>query len=268
MTDSMHFADVVLPAASHFEYHDIYAAYGHSYLQRAEPVIPAVGEALANTEIFRRLAKRFGFDEPAFRDTDAELMDAAFEPADPRLKGYRPSEIPTDTALLMGTEEGGELIMCKTLRPKTSSGKIELFSETLQERHGYGVPRYEPVDGEYPFIVISPSSSKRTNATFGGDAASAGPEVVEIHPQDAAEKAIADGDTVRVWNGRGEVVLRARVTDAVRPKVLYSPKGTWLRSSTTGRTVNSLISADAKTDIMDGACYNDTFVDIAPVNGA
>ena len=87
MTDSMRYADVVLPAASHFEYHDIYAAYGHGYLQRAEPVIPAVGEALPNTEIFRRLAKRFGFDEPAFRDTDAELMDAAFEPTDPRLKG-------------------------------------------------------------------------------------------------------------------------------------------------------------------------------------
>jgi anaerobic selenocysteine-containing dehydrogenase len=237
-------------------------------LQRAEPVIPTVGESLANTEIFRRLARRFGFDEPAFHDTDAELMDAAFEPTDPRLEGYRPSEIPTDTALLMGTEQGDELIMCQNLRPRTPSGKIELFSQTLEDRYGYGVPRYEPVRGEYPFMVVSPSSSKRTNATFGGDPASAGPEVVEIHPADAAEKTIADGDPVRVWNGQGEVVLRARVTDAVRPKVLYSAKGTWLYTSTTGLTVNSLISADAKTDIMDGACYNDTFVDIAPVNGA
>ena len=106
----------------------------------------------------------------------------------PGSKGYRPSEIPTDTALLMGTETGEELIMCKNLQPNTPSGKIELFSQTLEDRYGYGVPRYEPVVGEYPFMVISPSSSKRTNATFGGDAASAGPEVIEIHPEDAGAK--------------------------------------------------------------------------------
>ena len=78
MTDSMRYCDVVLPAASHFEFDDIYGAYGHSYLQRAEPVIPCVGESLPNTEIFRRLAKSFGYDEAMFSDDDAALMDAAF----------------------------------------------------------------------------------------------------------------------------------------------------------------------------------------------
>jgi hypothetical protein len=99
MTDSLAYADVVLPACSHFEYHDLYAAYGAHWLQRAEPVIPPVGESLPNSEIFRRLAARFGFDDPCFRATDHELMDDAVDPADPRLGGVRPSALPLDRAL-------------------------------------------------------------------------------------------------------------------------------------------------------------------------
>ena len=91
MTDSMRYCDVVLPAASHFEFADIYGAYRHCHLQRAEAVIFPVGESLPNTEIFRRLAARFGFDDPVFRESDEALMDAAFLDDDPRLAGHRPS---------------------------------------------------------------------------------------------------------------------------------------------------------------------------------
>ncbi|TLZ59024.1 MAG: molybdopterin oxidoreductase family protein, partial [Gammaproteobacteria bacterium] len=73
--------------------------YGQQYLQRAEPVIPPVGQSLPNTEIFRRLAARFGFSDPAFTASDAELMDAAMSADDPRLKGRRPSQLPLDSAL-------------------------------------------------------------------------------------------------------------------------------------------------------------------------
>ncbi|HMH78473.1 MAG TPA: molybdopterin-dependent oxidoreductase, partial [Candidatus Udaeobacter sp.] len=66
MTDSLAYADVVLPASSHFEYDDIYAAYGQHWLQRAEPVIRPQHGSLPNTEIFRRLAARFGFTDPIF----------------------------------------------------------------------------------------------------------------------------------------------------------------------------------------------------------
>ncbi len=66
MTDSLAYADVVLPACSHFEHDDLYAAYGQHWLQRAEPVIPRQGQALPNTEIFRRLAARFGFTDADF----------------------------------------------------------------------------------------------------------------------------------------------------------------------------------------------------------
>ena len=263
MTDSMRCCDVVLPAASHFEFADIYGAYGHCHLQRAEAVIPPVGEALPNTEIFRRLAARFGFDDPMFRETDEELMDAAFVDGDPRLAGHRPSRLPADSALAMTTVDGAEPILCATVLPATDSGRIELFSRDLEDRFGYGLPRYEPVERAYPLNVISPSSAKRTNATFGHCALSAGPEEVEINPVDAGPRGISDGDALKVYNDRGETRLVARITDAVLPGVLYTPKGVWLSESPTGQTVNALLDADIRTDIEDGACCNEAFCEVA-----
>lgn len=263
MTDSLAYADVILPASSHFEFDDVYTAYGQSYLQRAAPVIAPVGESLPNTEIFRRLAARFGFDEPCFQDSDEALMDAALDADDPRLEGFRPSQLPLDRALLMTAADGDIPRVCGNIAPGTPSGKITLFSQALHDQFGFGVPRYERVEPEAPLMLITPSSSRRTNATFGHEAASQGAERIELHPQDASARGLADGQRVRVWNALGQVSLVVRVTDAVPAGVAYSPKGTWLSTSDTGQTVNALINADRRTDIMGGACYNDTFVEVA-----
>ena len=262
MTDSMAYADVILPAASHFEYSDVYGSYGQNYLQRAEPVISCVGDALPNTEIFRRLAARFGFTDATFTDSDEQLMDAALDKDDARLLGYLPSKIPLDTAIELKSRDGDDAILCKNILPATPSGRIELFSADLQNRFGFGVPRYRPVKQELPFALISPSSDKRTNATFGGCALSDGCEIVEMNPADAQKRKLKNGDTVEVWNKRGRVTLKLTVSDATRKGVLYSPKGTWRRSSDTELTVNSLIPSDIRTDIEEGACYNETFVDV------
>ena len=261
MTDSMAFADVVLPACTHFEYADIYPAYGQQWLQRAEAVIPPVGESLPNTEIFRRLAARFGFDESMFRDTDAELMDAAIDGCDARLAGVRPSELPTDRALPMEID-GGDPILFENVYPATPSGKVELYSASLEEAHGQGLPGYSPVASTHPLALITPSSDKRINATFGGLSDSDGTPELEMHSVDAEARGLGDGATVRVWNDLGEVRLVLKVTDATRPGVVFSPKGVWLRTSTTGQTTNALVPND-KADISDGACYNDTRVEVA-----
>ncbi|MGI9524557.1 MAG: molybdopterin-dependent oxidoreductase [Hyphomicrobiaceae bacterium] len=262
MTDSMLFADVILPAVSHFEHDDIYGAYGQHYVQRATPVIPPVGEGLANTEIFRRLAARFGFDESIFKEDDSALMDAALDGDDPRMLGFKPSELPLDRALEMTSETGGELVMCHTVMPTTPSGKIELFSDDLEERFGCGVPRFEAVTKKHPYVLITPSSTKRTNATFGGCEESRGLETLELNPEDAESHGIRTGDRVTISNELGAVTLKAKVSNAVRSGVFYSPKGSWLRSSPTGMTTNALIPSDIRADIEQGACYNETFVDI------
>lgn len=262
MNDSMAYADVILPAASHFESDDIFGSYGQNYIQRAEPVIPCVGEAVPNTEIFRRLAARFGYDDTAFKVSDEELMDEAMDGTNPHFKGERPSQISTRRAIVVRAADGEDLIMCKTVKPATPSGKIELFSEDLESRFGYGVPRYEEVQRDLPFVLITPSSNKRTNATFGGHIDSGGMQVLEMNPADADEKGLVDGETVIVWNNLGQVTLRLIVTDSTRPGVLYSPKGAWRHTSETGFTSNVLIPTDIRTDIERGACYNETYVDV------
>ncbi len=260
MTDSMRYADVVLPAASHFEHADLYAAYGQHWLQRAEPVIPAQGEALSNTEIFRRLAARFGFADPVFTASDAELMDAAVDGDDARLGGVRPSRIPVDRALAM-TAGGDDFVLFANVFPNTKSGKAELASPYLERKYGARLPRYLAVDSRYPLTLISPASDRRITSTFGGVDGDA-PPPLEMHPDDAAARGLADGMRVRVWNDLGEVRLPLRVGDAVPRGVVSSLKGAWLATSDNGQTISALCPAH-HADISEGACFNDARVEVA-----
>ncbi|HKQ60850.1 MAG TPA: molybdopterin-dependent oxidoreductase, partial [Candidatus Polarisedimenticolaceae bacterium] len=194
MTDSLAYADVVLPAASHFEHADLFAAYGTHWLQRADRVIPPQGEALPNTEIFRRLAARFGFNDPAFRASDAELMDDALDGADPRMGGKRPSAIPLDRATPMTVNGGGEeLVLFKNVFPKTTSGKVELASPYLEKKYGARLPSWRPVASSYPLTLISPASDQRITSTFGGLHVAEGPPPLEMHPDDAKARNLRDG---------------------------------------------------------------------------
>jgi anaerobic selenocysteine-containing dehydrogenase len=260
MTDTLAYADVVLPACSHFEHAELFAAYGQHWLQRAEPVIPPQGEALPNTEIFRRLAARFGFTEPCFRATDRELMDDAVDPDDPRLGGVRPSALPTDRALAM-TVGGEEFVLFRNARPATPSGKVELASGYLEQKYGALLPDYRPLESRFPLTLITPSSDRRITGTFGGCTASEAPPPLEMHPEDARARGLVDGTRVKVWNDLGEVHLTLSVTDIVPRGVVASLKGAWLRTADNGQTVSALAPA-THADISEGACYNDARVEV------
>jgi anaerobic selenocysteine-containing dehydrogenase len=266
MTESMAHCDVVLPAATHFEYADLYPSYGHHWLQRAEPVIPPLSESLPNAEIFRRLAARFDFDEPCFKSTDAELMDDAVDLADPRLKGIRPSRIPTEKALQMTGPDGNPLVLFDNIFPATPSGKIELKSETLAQRWGAAavLPDWRERRASHSLMLISPASDKRISSTFGGLAGSRRAPPLLMNPKDAAQRRLEHGAEVRVWNDRGEVILPLEVTDDVPPEVVASEKGAWLSTSRTGQTISALVSADLRADLAEGACFNDTPVEVSP----
>jgi anaerobic selenocysteine-containing dehydrogenase len=261
MTDSMAYADVVLPACTHFEHADVYPAYGQQFLQRAEAIIPPVGESLPNTEIFRRLAARFGFTDSAFRDSDEELMDAALNADDPRMQGLPASRIPVDRAIRM-EYAGREPVLFQNVLPRTPSGKVELESATLGARFGSALPGYRPLDSPFPLTLITPASDKRITSTFGGLAASDATPVLEMNPADAIARGLVDGASVKVWNELGQVFLPLRITTTVRPGVVSSEKGAWLRTTRNGQTVSALAPAH-KADLADGACYNDARVEVA-----
>ena len=183
MTESMAHCDIVLPAATHFECDDLYPAYGHHWLQRAEAVIPPVGEALPNTEIFRRLAARFGFDDACFKAGDRELMDDAIDGAHPHLRGVKPSALPTREALRMAAPDGRPLALFDNVMPGTPSGKIELASDLLAQRWGpqARLPAYRPRAGKFPLALISPASDKRISSTLLGSGGGARPSLDFAH---------------------------------------------------------------------------------------
>src|SRR4029453_17179426 len=191
MTESMAMCDVVLPAATHFECDDLYGAYGHHWLQRAEAAIPPVGDALPNTEIFRRLAARFGFEDPAFTTSDLELMDEAVDPTHPALNGQRPSTISTRTALRMRGTGGRPLALFDTHRPATPSGKVELISDVLSQRWGgeARLPSFRPRNTRFPLMLISPASDRRVSSTLlgaGGDPTDV--PTLMMNPRDAVAR--------------------------------------------------------------------------------
>jgi anaerobic selenocysteine-containing dehydrogenase len=260
MTDSMAYADVILPACTHFEHDDIYPAYGQQFLQRAAAVIPPVGESLPNTEIFRRLAARFGFSDAAFRASDAELMDDALNLDDPRMQGIRASQVPLDSALRMEFS-GEEPVLFQNVSPRTPSGKVELESAMLDARYGAALPAYRPLASSYPLTLITPASDNRITSTFGGLSVNDGTPVLEMNPADASVRGLADGSLVKVWNDLGLVYLPLRITAAVRSGVVSSEKGAWLRTSSNGQTVSALAPTH-KADLADGACYNDSRVEV------
>jgi anaerobic selenocysteine-containing dehydrogenase len=261
MTDSMAYADVILPACTHFEHDDLFAAYGQQFLQRAAAVIPPVDESLPNTEIFRRLAARFGFTDAAFTDDDAALMDAAVDASDPRMQGLRGSTVPLDRAISMQFD-GAEPVLFKNVMPRTPSGKVELESALLGARYGAALPSYRPLTSRYPLTLITPASDRRVTSTFGGLAANDAAPVLDMNPLDAAARGLAAGVRVKVWNELGEVFLPLRITDSVRPGVISSDKGAWFKTTPNGQTVSALAPTH-KADLAEGACFNDTRVEVA-----
>jgi anaerobic selenocysteine-containing dehydrogenase len=256
MTDTMKYADVILPACSHFEHSDVYSAYGHTNLQRSEAVISPVGDALPNTEIFRRLSQRFGFDDQAFKDTDEQLQEQAFDLASHSASENLVAEINTKSSIAMADIDH---IWLSDLQEKTT-----LYNPNLEKVYGYGLPRYKEIKTTYPFVLLTPAAFNRSNSTFG--ACKIELETLDINPHDANELSINEGQNVKLTNNFGEVVLKARITNEIAKGVLLSPKGSWQESSPTGQTVNALIDTNSKTDIGDGAAFYDTFVDLEPLN--
>ncbi|MFV0298706.1 MAG: molybdopterin-dependent oxidoreductase, partial [Hyphomicrobiaceae bacterium] len=265
MTESMALCDVVLPAATHFEQDDLFCSYGHHWLQRAQAVIPPIGQSLPNTEIFRRLAHRFGFQDACFKASDKELMDDALDGSHPAMQGRKPSEVPLKEPLRITAVGGAPLALFVTHQPATPTGKVELVSDVLAERWGpeARLPRFRPNCSPQPLMLISPASGSRISSTLLGDGGLPDEApVLRMNPKDADARQLGGCTRVRVFNDLGEVILPLHITDAVPPGVVASEKGAWLATSPTGQTISALVSTELKADLAEGACFNDVGVEV------
>ncbi|MCS6804206.1 MAG: molybdopterin-dependent oxidoreductase [Acidobacteriota bacterium] len=255
MTDTALYADILLPATTFLEHHDIKRAYGNYVVGGVQPAIAPRGQAKSNLEVFALLGRAMGWtDQPFHLDAQASLHRVA---AALSLHG-KPAEAAT---LSSGRPHdfdfpGRTPIQFQTVFPLTPDGKIHLTPACLGD-HPF---HYQPVRNErFPLAMISPATSKMITSTMGEYNY---PTLwLTMHPTDAAARAISDGDQLRVFNELGEVICRARVSDKIRPGVVSMPKGAWRHSSGNGLTATALAPAHVN-EVGGGACYNDARVQV------
>lgn len=270
-TDTADYADILLPATSQLEHRDLHKAYGHHYLIDNRQAIPSLAEALPNTEVFRRLAARLGFDEPALRETDDEIAAQALVPGDARVLGAGGA---------LARQGWARLNLPRPFAPfarggfPTPSGKCEFYSSLLAEGGLDALPAWVPplespisnplLARRYPLAFLSTPARNFLNTSFANMPRfldSEGRPRLDIHPDDAAERGIVDGVRLRIFNDRGAFHASARVTDRVRAGVVASPSIWWRKLSGDGENANAVTSSEL-TDMGGGPVLYDCLVEV------
>jgi anaerobic selenocysteine-containing dehydrogenase len=271
LTDTAREADIVLPAKTMFEQSDVIGAYWHAYVQLKQKVIDPPGEVKPETEIYRLLGRRLGIAEgedptifPVADDEVDAYLKKAMEPF-PELSLERLREGPLPAP-------GGQDVAFSDLVFPTPSGKIELESAEAERRWGVArVPTYEEpgesirrsrgkADG-FPLYMLTPNTKNRIHSQFGNlrmirqfdDTPTA-----YLHPDDARDRGVGDGDWVRVFNERGELEIEARLDNGLKRGCVCVTNGWWISE---GGTVN-FTSAARETDMGHGAAFHENRVEV------
>ena len=259
-TDTADYADYILPATTQLEHWDVHLSYGHTDVLLNRPAIAPLGQAKPNTQIFRELARHMGFADPCFADSDEALCRMAYGDA-----------VNFDTLLVQGfaTLPTPEAPFAQGNFP-TPSGKCEFFSQRLADAGQGGwpdhVPNYEVAgtDTAYPLAMISPPVRNFLNSSFVNVTslqASEGEPLLEMHPQDAKARHIQNGDTVRVFNARGQYHCRVSLNDRARIGVVNGLGVWWRKLGLRGTNVNQLTS-QRLTDLGAAPTFYDCLVEV------
>ncbi|RZT21638.1 molybdopterin-containing oxidoreductase family protein [Fictibacillus sp. BK138] len=263
LTETARYADIVLPATSSFENTDFYTSYWHHYIQLQQPVIEPFEESKSNTDVFRLLAKGMGFTEAAFGETDGELIEQSLEnPMNPYTEEINYEALTKHQYLKAKAKFPDRL--------PTPSGKIELYSERMKQDGYPPLPTYIPIikDSDHPFQFIAAPNHNFLNSTFANQTKHVELEkepVVVLNREDAEKLNINDGEQVRVWNERGECILKASVGDNVLPGVAVT-QGLWGAVDGTKHLVNAL-TPDRIADMGGGATFFSGRVSIEKLRG-
>jgi anaerobic selenocysteine-containing dehydrogenase len=272
LTDTADYADIVLPATTQLEHYDVHKSYGHLYVLANSPAIAPLGEAKPNSEVFRLLAARMGFTDACFSDSDEDICRQALASSNPRMAGIEWNAL---------KERGWQrLNVPARFAPfaegnfPTPSGKCEFWSETAKSMGMDPLPVYTPpresaqsapqLAKTYPLAFISPPARNFLNSSFANlefALKEAGEPYLDIHPADAAARGIADGDQVRIYNGRGSFAAKARVSERVRPGVAAALSVWWKKLSPDGRNANE-VTSQALADMGGAATFYDCLVEV------
>jgi anaerobic selenocysteine-containing dehydrogenase len=266
VTDTARYADLVLPATTQVEHLDLGIAWGHLYLSLNQPAIAPVGDALPNTEIFRRLAAAMRLDEPGLADDDETLIRHALDSGHPWLDGITYERLVEDTWARLNVPRGHRPYVDRA--PDTSDGRLHLGA--LDYAPGSETPDGDPtLAARYPLVLLSRKQHpKFLNSSYGGLDAHlprAGEPHLQMHAEDAEARGVSAGDRVRVANDRGTLTVAVDVTDDVPVGVVALPFGWWHRSSPDDRGVNVLTNAATGADDTGSAAFHETLVEVTRV---
>jgi anaerobic selenocysteine-containing dehydrogenase len=269
-TDTVDYADIVLPATTQLEHVDVHTSYGHLYMMANNAAVAPMGEAKANTEIFRLLAARMGLADPCFQESDDEMAAQAFNTKDVRaihfdwesLKrtGWQRLNVP-DAPFAQGGFP-------------TPSGKCEFYSAQMAADGLDPLPDYiapyesrasnPALAARYPLAMISPPARNFLNSSFVNVAslrATEGEPRLDMHPDDSAARGIGHGDMVRIYNDRGSFICKARVTDKARPGLVVGLSIWWKKLAGDGKNVNE-VTSQRLTDMGRAPTFYDTLVEV------
>ena len=270
-TDTTDYADIVLPAPTFLEVKDVQGAYGHLFAQISQRAIQPLGEARSNVAMFGELGQRMGFEEECFKDDEDVLIDQALKTQHPWFAGMTRERLEREghVPLAIPANEAGDVLPFSTAEWfRTASGRGELlpvpvFSAPTESRaHA----------GRYPLEFLPRKADNYMNSTFANlaghqkmESRTAG--VLEMHATDATARAIAMGDEVEVFNGRGTIQLRA-VVNAQVPAGVVAARLDWskLGGDLSGRGANvNALTSETLTDIGGGATFYSTLVEVRRV---
>lgn len=263
MTDTALFADLLLPATTFLEHDELRRSYGAMLTQLTHAVVEPVGEARSNHWLFGELCRRLGLSRAGDPETSEELVQTIVATS-PSGRQLAESLAATGRAIAPCGERPVQFV---DVFPGTADRRIDLCPQSLDRTTSKGLYTYLPVPvrGEFPLALISPSTSKAISSTLYQLVRDFVP--VEMHPQDARERGINDGDAVRMFNDSGEVRCTAKLNAELRPGVAVLPKGLWARHTHNGQTSNALCP-DTLSDLGEGACFNDARIQIERAAGA
>ena len=298
LTDTALHADIVLPATTQLEQFDVMFSWGHLYLTLNEPAIAPLGEAVPNTELFRRLARTMGFNDPYWQRSDEEMAMAALDWSHPVLAGIDLAALRRSGYARLKVGTADDFVPHREGNFPTPSGKCEFKSSIAAGgnlvlplfRQGYTaeqsgealdpLPNYIPPNESpatnpelarrYPLNMLSPKSHAFLNSSYGNLATQlhhAGGQKVVINPGDAGARGIAAGDMVRVFNERGAFEAEAELSGDTMAGVVVAPMGYWPGKSRGRRTVNA-INPPAFADYGNAPTFSDTLVEVAKVTAA
>ena len=297
-TDTTDYADIVLPATTFFEHKDLQKGYGHYYLQVSNQAIAPLGECRSNVGVFRALALRMGFEEECFRESVDEMIEVALDSSSAWLEGLSRERLEQGPVRLNFEGSGVESASAAELRSArqpgaavptysqmlrapflpfayggfgTASGKAELYSEAVK---GLGLdpvadftPPAESRHGNagktLPLELLARKADNFLNSTFSNVPSVQEMEetgLLEICEEDARARSIRSGDRVRVFNRRGEILLRASVDGRVQPGVV-SARLNWAKMTPGFQSINALTS-EKLTDMGNSATFYSVLVEV------